>query len=206
MKEIKNLGIKTQEGFEIKNLQRFPSREWGDEGGLQADIYYKDEKIAQYYDAGDGGMANMYWTDYGRSVKKEAQTDAIKFLQRCDADYRPGSKYYDLLFKDQKPQNFDEDDWGTLIILIEEHYDKIKMIKETLKNNPTVIVCSNDQHILTLGYKYPCLDKYPDVIASFKERIIDDIATGYLTRKYPKEKFTNFAVYLKQELENLNTL
>ena len=101
MKNIKNLGIKTLEGFEVGNLQRFPSMEWGDEGGLQADVYYKGIKILQVFQEGNGGCAITYTNANYDANQAEIDLQCLRFLQRVDEDYGPNSRYGDL-FKNKK--------------------------------------------------------------------------------------------------------
>ena len=57
MKQVKDLRITTKEGFSVKNLQRFPSMEYGEDGGLQADLYCNGDFLMTVFDAGDGGCA-----------------------------------------------------------------------------------------------------------------------------------------------------
>lgn len=51
--------MKTREGIELKKLKTFPSTEWGEDGGCSCDIYYKGKKVAEFFNAGDGGDANI---------------------------------------------------------------------------------------------------------------------------------------------------
>ena len=94
MKQVKDLKIKTQEGFEVKNLERFPSREFGENGGLAADLYLDNIYVGHLYQAGDGGMADFSWsgsTDKYSPI--EVKEKVHSFLLRNDKDYGPNSKY-----------------------------------------------------------------------------------------------------------------
>ena len=151
MKNIKDLKIKTLEGFSVKKLQRFPSMEWGEEGGLQADLFYNGKQVLQLYQAGDGGMANTYWTEYGKEVEQEVKEKALKFLQRVDKSYQMGSDYYQFAAK--TPSEIDDDDFETLIILIEEQYEKAKFVKSSFKKGyKSVAILSNDFQTSYLQY------------------------------------------------------
>lgn len=133
MKNIKNLGITTQEGFSVKNLQRFPSMEWGDEGGLQAELYYNGKEVMTVYQEGNGGCAITYLTDYGRSIEKELKEQGLRFLKRVDFCYGENTEYEWL--KKKTAKNFDDDDWEAVIINIESRYDLVKDFKKILKKN-----------------------------------------------------------------------
>lgn len=151
MKNIKNLNITTQEGFSIKNLQRFPSMEWGDEGGLQADVFYNGQKIFQLYDAGDGGMANYYLTEYGKKTEQEWREKAFQFLKRVDKDYQDGSEYEWLNAK--TPKELDDSDFETLVVLIEDRYSRVQFAKKSFKKGyKTVAILSNDFQTSYLQY------------------------------------------------------
>ena len=135
MKEIKKLGITTQEGFSVRNLQRFPSMEWGDEGGLQAELFYNGQNVMTVYQEGNGGCAITYWTDYGRSIENEVKEQALKFLQRVDKSYGQNTPYSWL--KNKTAQKMDNDDFESLVINIESRYDMVKSFKKGLKNGYT---------------------------------------------------------------------
>lgn len=118
MKNIRDLKIKTKEGFEIKNYMRFPSREWGDEGGCKADVYYKGAYVGTMYNKGDGGMADF---DFDNSISKdkktEIKTELLKFLKRIDDAY---SEYSWL--KNKTPETINGDDFDALVMNFEKCY------------------------------------------------------------------------------------
>lgn len=144
MKNIKMLGITTKEGFEVRSLKRFPSMEWGDEGGLQADLYYKGDKVLQLYQPGDGGMSNVYFTELGNCIRGEISAAALTCLQRLDVDYRPEGKYYHLNAK--TPQDITEDDWETLINIIEEYYDDVHTAAQSFRNGYKMVVAMKNNY------------------------------------------------------------
>ena len=154
MKNIKNLKIKTCEGFEVKNLQRFPSMEWGDEGGMSADIYYNGKHILSVFQAGDGGCAKIDYTEYGEQNLQTIIPQATAFLKR--------STYRDLLDECDSANTYNQycfyDEWEYLIHAIEEQYDKVKTIKKLFKKGyQAVAVVSDENEWRTLSSATPSL-------------------------------------------------
>ena len=153
MKNIKNLGITTKEGFSVKNLQRFPSMEWGPEGGLQAELYYNKHKVLDLFNAGDGGCANVYLTDKGTKILDELKAKGLEFLKRVDKDYGPDSKY--SWMKTKTAATFDDDDWEMVITIIEERAEDIKTIKQCFKKGyKAVAIIRNDSEKKFLQYRF----------------------------------------------------
>lgn len=151
MKNIKNLKITTLEGFSVKDLERFPSMEWGEDGGLRAKLLYNGKEVMEVFNQGDGGMAINYWTQYGKSIQNEVLEKALQFLQRVDEDYQQGSEYYHLAAK--TPSEISEDDFETIVILIEEQYDKMKEVQKSFKKGyKTIAILSNDYQTSYLQY------------------------------------------------------
>lgn len=175
MKSIKDLKIKTKEGLEVKNLQRFPSMEWGPEGGLQADLYVNGEYVGQVYQAGDGGCAS--YTYPGVEASRKLAEAGIAFLKRVDKNYGPDTPY-DWL-KDKSAKTFQDDDIEAIVGNIEERYENVKTAKKAFKEGyKAIAILQNDYEKRTLAYKvaditvkevreYMCkqkLDKkYPEV-------------------------------------------
>ena len=126
MKDIKNLGIKTQEGFEVRNLNRFPSLEWGEEGGLEADLYLNGVWAGTIFQAGEGGCASFTYANLGVEEKELAEK-GLAFLKRCDESYGPNSKYEWL--RDKTVAKFDDDDIEAIVNTIEEYYDDVKTME-----------------------------------------------------------------------------
>lgn len=136
MKNIKDLKIKSKEGFEVKNLQRFPSMEWGDEGGLKADIYYNGFKILEVLQEGNGGCAicykNMTHFESGEVDMNEVNEKCLEFLKRNDTSYTSGE--YDWLTK-KTPNTLDDDDFEALVNCFEKKYDDNKFCQKQFKKN-----------------------------------------------------------------------
>lgn len=153
MQNIKKLGIVTKEGFDVRDLKRFPSMEWGDEGGLQADVYYKGEKVLTVYQEGNGGCAITYPTSYYNKNKEEIDTQCYAFLRRVDDAYGPNSKY-SKLFADKSAKNIDDDDWESLVNNIEQRYDENKdAVKLFKKGYKAIAVLYGDHAIDYLQYR-----------------------------------------------------
>jgi hypothetical protein len=49
--------------YEIKNLKTGPSREWGPNGAVSCTLYRDGKRVAKFFDAGDGGEAEIEWLD-----------------------------------------------------------------------------------------------------------------------------------------------
>lgn len=119
MKQIKNFKTITKEGFSIANLQRFPSREWGDEGGFQADVLFNNQKIAKVFQEGDGGYADVYFEkDLTKELLTEIKDELISFLKRYDYAYQKTSPYEWL--KNKTSQGVGNDEFEALVVDIEE--------------------------------------------------------------------------------------
>lgn len=152
MKNIKNLGIITKEGFEVKNLQRFPSMEWGDEGGLQADLYLNGIKILRLYQEGNGGPAITYLTEEGSIHLGEIRSKGLEFLKRVDKNYGPNTEYNWL--KNKTVKTFNDDDWEAVINNIEEYFDLVRNAAHSFRAGYKAVVClQNDLQTRFLQYK-----------------------------------------------------
>ena len=150
MKEIKKFKTITKEGFSIANLQRFPSREWGDEGGFQADLLLDNKKIAQVYQAGDGGEANVYFESIvSQEQKEEINAKVISFLKRYDYFYKENSPY-DFL-KNRTARDVGSSEIESLVNDIEEEE---RIFKSALKRfkNPEVKAVANITYVDSKGY------------------------------------------------------
>lgn len=189
MKNIKRLGITTIEGFEVRDLQRFPSMEWGPEGGLQADLYYKGNKIMQVLQEGNGGPALTYTEDYYREHKTEIDLQCLRFLKRIDENYGPNSEFASL--RNKRTNNIDDDDWEAVVNNIEEYYDDVKQAGKSFR----------------AGYKAVAALKAPwqtDYLQFYNPNITDEDVSKWLEKNDPKGKYTHYRI-LKQVLE-LTTL
>ena len=149
MKDIKNLGITTSEGFSVKNLKRFPSMEWGEEGGLQADLWYKGNEVMTVYNDGNGGPAICYYTDYGKKIMDVLKTNALSFLKRKDDNFNK----YDWL-RNKTAKDIDDDDFESVVNCIEERYYECKELKKSFKKGfKSVAILSNDYKKDFLQYR-----------------------------------------------------
>ena len=149
MKQIKDLKITTKEGFSVKNLERFPSMEYGEEGGIQADLYYKGDKIMTVFDEGNGGCANCYTTELYSTKMGEIKSAALKFLQRCDKNWDK----YDFL-KNKTAKDIDDDDFLGIVVIIEDKYEIYKTVNKSFKDGfKAVAVLTNDFKRAYLQYR-----------------------------------------------------
>jgi len=138
MKYIKITAIKTKEGFEFRELKRFPSMEWGEEGGLQADLYYQGHKIMQVYQEGNGGPALTYTEQYYRDHKAEIDLQCLSFLKRVDENYGANSEFASL--RNKKIKNIDDDDWEAVVNNIEEYYDDVEQAAKSFRKGYKAVV------------------------------------------------------------------
>ena len=188
MKEIKNLGIFTKEGIEIKNLQRFPSLEWGPTGGLQAEVCLNGKLIGTLYQAGDGGCANFTYNnsaDYAELAKA-----ALAFLKRVDENYGPNSKY-EWLKNKKTYQDIGDDDIEAVITDIEEYYDDVKQAAKSFRAGyKAVVVLKSDWQTDYLQYH----------VSDISNNDVDQ----WLAKNDTKKKYTHYRI-LKPVVE-LNTL
>lgn len=165
MKQVKNLRIKTKEGFEIRNLKRFPSMEWGEEGGLEAEVYLDGENLGTLYQAGNGGCASFTYPN-SEAYKKIAEK-GIVFLQRVDKAYGPNSPY-DWL-KKKTAKSFDDDDIEAIVTTIEERYDDVTVVKKLFKKGyKAVALLKNDHSTHYLQYRVVDIT-LPEVTAWLKK-------------------------------------
>lgn len=154
MKHIQRPGIQTREGFEIRDLQRFPSMEWGEEGGMQAELYYKGHHIMRVYQEGNGGCAVTYAEDYYREHKTEIDLQCLCFLQRVDKSYGSDSQYSWL--KNKTADKINDDDWEAVVNNIEEYYDDVKTaMKSFMAGYKAVVAMKNDYQTSYLQYRIP---------------------------------------------------
>lgn len=178
MKQINDLGITTIEGLSVKNLQRFPSMEWGPTGGLSADVFYKGKKILNLYQAGNGGCAVTYMTEYGNTILGEVREAGLSFLRRRDTAYTDGK--YDWLTK-KTVKTFNDDDWEAVVNCMEERYDDIKEAAKCFKK----------------GYKAVALLKNYCETSLLQYRVEDitlEEVTDYLKQHELNKRFTSVTI------------
>lgn len=179
MKQIRDLGITTKEGFSVENLKRFPSMEWGEDGGLQADLFYKGDKIMTVFNAGDGGCAICHTTELYSTKMGEIKTAALAFLKRCDDNWDK----YDFL-RNKTAKDIDDDDFGSVVTVIEDHYYIVSQLIKSFRNGyKTVVVLKNDLHIDYLQYKV--------------DDVTIDEVKSYLNKNNLDKKYTDFKLFTK---------
>jgi len=135
MKHIKDLGFKSKEGIEVKDLQRFPSMEWGEEGGLQAEIYFNGVHVMRVYQEGNGGCACTY--NVNEQIMPEFRKAALEFLKRTDDAYTSGEFSW-LVGK--TPEKLDDDDFEAVVLSMENHYDTLKEAKKAFNKGAKTFV------------------------------------------------------------------
>lgn len=151
MKSIKNLGIKTKEGFEVRNLKRFPSMEYGEEGGLEADLYLDGKWAGTIYNAGDGGPASFTYANVAFEPE-EIAAKGLTFLKRVDPDYGPAGRFAWLRTK--TVAKFNDDDLEAVVTTIEERSEVIKQAKKSFKKGyKAVAALKSDWQISYLQYR-----------------------------------------------------
>ena len=126
MKNIKDLKIKSIEGLEVRNVKTFPSMEWGEDGGLEADIYYQGKFAVRIFQEGNGGCALD--TEQDDAVLTAAKPAMLTLLKRLVKGY----SYYSWL-KTKTVKTLDADDYESIANLFIEQYDLIKDAKKGFK-------------------------------------------------------------------------
>ena len=149
MKQIKNFQTITKEGFSIKNLERFYGPEWGEDSAFRADIQYNNEKIAEIYQAGDGGCADAH-LDKNLTQDKvtEIKDKLISFLKRYDYCYQESSPYEWL--KKKTAREVGDDEFEALVVNIEEAEETFKLALKKFK--PGVNCVASIKHIADNGF------------------------------------------------------
>lgn len=138
MQNIKKLKAKTKENLEVRNYQTFPSMEWGENGGLRADIYFNNKFLARVFQEGNGGCAIAYMQTKNETEWGEFKKACYDFLLRNDKDFR----------QDKTAETIDDDDLERVVNLIYERHCHIKEGEKALKNHfGKVAVCDR-------GYRY----------------------------------------------------
>jgi len=176
MKHIKDLGVITQEGIEIKELKRFPSMEWGDEGGLQAAIFLDGEFMGTLFQAGEGGCANFSCPS-AVAYQKIAEAGCA-FLKRVDKAYGPNTQYSWL--KNKTVKNMNDDDFEAVVTNIEEEAEiRTQVRKALIQGYKSVVVIEQETQFSYLYYQ----------CEGVTSREVED----FLKRK--KVQYTDFKIY-----------
>lgn len=181
MKNIKDCLITSKEGFSVENLQRFPSMEWGDEGGLQADLLYKGDKIMTVFNEGNGGCAVCHTTELYSTKMGEIKSAALDFLKRKDKNWDK----YDFL-RDKTYQDIDDDDFEGVVLLIEERFDDIKAVSKFFNEGfKSVGIAKNDLKTIYLRYRV--------------EDISNEEVRDYLDKNLAKDNYTDVEIVRKSD-------
>jgi hypothetical protein len=61
--------------YSVKNVKTGPSREWGPNGSYTCNLYNGSKKIAEVFEAGDGGCLDVRWLD------RKQKEDFVKFAE-----------------------------------------------------------------------------------------------------------------------------
>ena len=165
VKQIKDLKISTKEGLKIKELQRFPSQEFGPTGGLQAEVWLGDHTyVGTLFQAGDGGMANFTWNgNLTTETREQIKQYVFDFLIRNDEDFGPKSKYE--FMRDKTPAKINDDDFESLICILEEEYDTRKEIAKSFKKGFKSVARINQ------GYQFSYVQYY---VSDITEKEVSD--------------------------------
>lgn len=148
MKNIKDLKLKSIEGLEVRNLKTFPSMEWGEDGGLEADIYYDGKFAVRVFQEGNGGCAID--TERDDTILSAAKPAILALLRRLDKAY----DHYDWL-KNKTVDTLDADDYESVANLFVEQYDFVKGAKSCFKKgNQTFIGIVSGAVVHTLNSMY----------------------------------------------------
>lgn len=149
MKQIKNFKTITKEGFSIKNLERFYGPEWGEDSAFRADILYNNKKIAEIYQAGDGGCADARLDrNLTQDQTVEIKEHLISFLKRYDYCYQKSSPYEWL--KKRTAQEVTPDEFEALVVNIEEAEETFKSALKKFK--PGVNCIASIKHVAENGF------------------------------------------------------
>lgn len=182
MKNVKNLKIKTKEGLEVRNLQRFPSMEWGEEGGLSAELWMNGKIIATVFNAGDGGPADAEFKD--NSI--EAKSAILTFLQRVDPSYGPDTEY-DWL-KGKTVDSVDDEDVEAAVIMIEGKYQDMQMAKKQLKGD------------IQRVFVYETSDGMISSVTTRNISSTNDQVLAWLKKNHPENDVVKISSYTKEDL------
>ena len=173
MKQIKDLKITTKEGLSVRNLQRFPSLEFGSEGGLQAELWLDGNTyVGKLFQEGNGGMANFTWNaNLITETREKIKQYVFDFLLRNDEDFGPNSKYE--FMRDKTPTKIDDDDIEMLITILEEEYDARRIVAKSLRNGYKSVARVNQ------GYQFRYVQYYVNDIT--KEEVSDFLKKNKIT-------------------------
>jgi hypothetical protein len=138
----------------VKNVKTGPSREWGPKGSYTANLYQGNKKIAEVFEAGDGGMLDIRWLD------RQAAQEFIKFAE---------SQTYFCEF-DKKTTNYSHE---LYIAKLVEDYETTKQIKRWCRTK-TVVRWKGDAEGEYRTFKAKYSPKVKEAItAKFGDQIVE---------------------------------
>lgn len=160
MKNIKDLGIKTKEGFGVKNYQTFPSMEWGDDGGMKADVYLDDVRVGTVFQRGDGGCADFTWDQSAeRAAVKQKLFDTLTRLEPLFTN----PEYVSVL--PHTPEDCSDDEFEMLVNCIVEKRDAIKSCKEFYANGmPYTALVYEGPYVHYLGSRISQKSEFENIL------------------------------------------
>jgi len=126
MKSIKKLKAVTSGVITVQNYKTFPSMEWGEDGGLDADICLNGKPVVHIYQEGNGGCACEEVLD--ATLHQQVKEEAFKVLKKYDDGYQK----YDFL-KDKTAEKIDADDFESFINVMAQRHDDIKLLESRNK-------------------------------------------------------------------------
>lgn len=126
MKSIKKLKSLATGNITVTNYKTFPSMEWGENGGMEADICVNKTPVVHIFQEGNGGCA--FDTVLNKELLSSLKENVLKVLKKHDDGY---SKY-DFL-KDKTAEKVDADDFESFINLMAQRHDDIKLLESRNK-------------------------------------------------------------------------
>lgn len=126
MKSIKKLKSLATGNITVTNYKTFPSMEWGENGGMEADICVNKIPVVHIFQEGNGGCA--FDTVLNKELLSSLKENVLKVLKKHDDGY---SKY-DFL-KDKTAEKVDADDFESFINLMAQRHDDIKLLESRNK-------------------------------------------------------------------------
>lgn len=177
--------IMTKEGFSIKKMQHFPSIEYGENGGTACDLLLNGKKIASFFDAGDGGEAQVTWLD--PSKQKEYEDLATTASARLEPE--EVKKYGMDIIKACAI--------SSLVSFLDDSQKNLKLVLKWKVKGYPFTAFANLQHgfrVATMG----CLSKDGEKDASFCKKTLAE----FLKVKEDDEELT-FHIYNEASFSNL---
>lgn len=126
MKNIKKLKSVAVGNITIQNYKTFPSMEWGEDGGLDADICVNKTPVVHIYQEGNGGCALD--TVLNEELLPSLKENVLKVLKKHDDGYQ---KYGWL--KNKTAEKVDADDFESFVNVMAQRHDDIKLLESRNK-------------------------------------------------------------------------